>query len=142
MKKWMLLISMCFSTLVSATNGDSAIEVRDVWVRAMPAGIPNSAAFFEINNHLPKAVTLVRISTPAAKKSEMHETIQQGPFTTMNEVKALTVPAKESVDLKPGGLHVMLVGLEKTLQEGQTIPLTLTFEDGTKVTVDAKIKNP
>lgn len=141
MKKWMF-VGLFFSTLASATPLENPIEVKDAWVRAMPVGIPNSAAFFEISNHLPKAITLMSVSTPVAKESEIHETIQQGPFTTMNEVKTVTIPAKESVGLKPGGLHVMLVGLEKPLEEGQTIPLTLTFEDGTKVKVDAKIKNP
>ncbi len=142
MKIWMLLGTLLFSPLANANSADGAIEIKDAWVRSMPEGIPNTAAFFEINNTLPKTVTLVGVSTPIAKQSEIHETIQQGPFTTMNEVKKVTIPAKESVGLKPGGLHVMLVGLEKPLEEGQTIPLTLTFQDGTKVKVDAKIKNP
>lgn len=142
MKVWMLFGALFLSSLASGNSADGAIQVTEAWVRSMPVGIPNTAAFFEINNNLPKAVTLVSVSTPVAKQSEIHETIQQGPFVTMNEVKKVTIPAKESVGLKPGGLHVMLVGLEKPLEEGQTVPLTLTFQDGMKVKVDAKIKNP
>jgi copper(I)-binding protein len=75
-----------------------------------------------------------------AKVVEIHAMKMDGGVMTMNAVPRLTVPAGKPVELKPGGYHVMLMGLVQPLKDGETVPLTLTFESpaGKRSTVDVK----
>jgi copper(I)-binding protein len=58
----------------------------------------------------------------------------------MRQVERIEVPAAGRVELKPGGLHVMLIGLERPLQEDEVVPITLRFADGSEQTVDAPVR--
>lgn len=65
-----------------------------------------------------------------------------GGMMNMRQVQSIPVPAGEQVELKPGGYHVMLIGLEKDLAAGDELPVTLTFEPGGTVDVTAEVKEP
>jgi hypothetical protein len=71
---------------------------------------------------------LVSAGTPVADTTELHTTVRDGDVMRMRPVAGIDLPAGRPVALSPGGLHVMLLGLRAPLKEGETIPLTLTFE--------------
>jgi copper(I)-binding protein len=73
---------------------------------------------------------------------EGETTTTMGGMMNMRQVESIPVPAKGSVELKPGGYHVMLIGLTKDLKAGDTLPVTLTFEPGGTVKVTAKVREP
>jgi hypothetical protein len=72
---------------------------------------------------------LVSASSPVAGVVEIHEMKMDGGVMKMSAVKSLAVPAGKGVELKPGGYHVMLMDLKQPLKEGETVPVTLNFED-------------
>ncbi len=85
-------------------------------------------------------MALVAAASPVAKVVEIHEMKQEGGVMKMNAVDRVALPAGKTVELRPGGFHVMLMDLAQPLKEGDTVPLTLTFEDkaGKKQTVEVK----
>src|SRR5262245_48846190 len=114
------------------------VSVTGAWVRGTVTGQKTTGAFMQLSS--PVDTALVAVTTPAARIAEVHEMKMDGGVMKMNAVDKVALPAGKSVELKPGGYHVMLVDLVSPLKEGDTVPLKLTFEDkaGTKQTIDVK----
>ena len=102
------------------------LEVKDAWARATPGKAENGAAYLTIVS--PTADRLVAVSTPAAKKAELHTMTMKGMVMEMRPVQGVDIPAGQAVSLKPGGEHIMLLGLDQPLREGQSFQMTLNFE--------------
>lgn len=139
--KSLLLVLLGSSSLAWAVAVKD-IEVKDAWVRATPPSMNMTTAYFEVSNNTVNPVALVEVESPVAKDCNIHETLQKGAFTTMNEVSAVEIAPHETTKLAPGGYHVMMTGLKQPLKENETIPLVLKFKDGREVKVEAKIKQP
>jgi copper(I)-binding protein len=106
----------------------------------MSADSSTSAAYFVIVNDGNEADTLVGVSSNAAGQAEMHQTKVENDIAQMIPVPQLAVPAHGKVEFAPGGYHVMLVGLTRDLNVGDTIQLTLQFEKSGAITVDVPVK--
>ena len=107
--------------------GVAAVDVRDAWIRASVPGQSGTGAFMKLN--APSGTRLVGASTPAAGVAEVHEMKMEGDTMRMRPAGAVELPARQTVELKPGGYHLMLMDLKNALSNGSTVPLTLQFED-------------
>jgi copper(I)-binding protein len=116
-----------------------ALTVSNPWARASAGAAPNGAAYLTIVNAGDQDDKLVAAETPAAARAELHTTIQEGDVMRMRPLEAVDIAPGASVTLAPGGMHLMLMGLTAPLEEGQSVPLTLTFEHAGKVTVEAMV---
>ena len=116
-----------------------ALSVRNVWVRAMPPGGGMTAGYFEIENGTAKPVRLVGVSSALFSSVDIHETVVRDKVASMSPVGVLVVPVGGKVSLRPGGMHLMMMGGRTTLKEGDLVPLTLTFEEGARLVVDAPV---
>lgn len=114
------------------------VSVKEPWVRATVAQQQATGAFMQLQS--PKATRLVGVSTPLTPNAEVHEMALQGDVMRMRQVPGLELPAGKTVELRPGGYHLMLMNLKGQVKEGQTVPLTLTFEgaDGQRETVQVQ----
>jgi copper(I)-binding protein len=119
-----------------------AVEIHHPWARATAPSAANGAAFMRIYNTTETADRVVAASANVSKTVELHTHIMDGDIMRMREVEAIDVPAGGAADLEPGGLHIMFLGLDAPLKEGETFPLTLTFENAGDVTVDVAISGP
>lgn len=129
--------------LAAATAGFAAtaaaqVAVSDPWVRGTVTGQTTTGAFMRLK--ATTEATLVAASSPVAQIVEIHQMKMDGGMMKMSAIERLPLPAGKSVELAPGGYHVMLMGIAKPLKEGDTVPLTLTFEDkgGKKTNVEVK----
>jgi hypothetical protein len=113
------------------------LEVKDAWAGATPGKAENGAAYVTITS--PTADRLVSASTPVAKKAELHTMSMQGMLMKMRPISGVDIPAGQPVSLKPGGEHIMLMGLNQPLREGQSFPLTLDFEKAGPRTVTVTV---
>ncbi|RZI97491.1 MAG: copper chaperone PCu(A)C [Variovorax sp.] len=108
---------------------NAAVQVRDGWVRQTVPGQSGTGAFMKLT--APAGTRLVGVSSPAAGVAEVHEMKMDGDTMKMRALKdGLPLPAGQTVELKPGGYHVMLMDLKEALPKGGTVPVTLRFEDG------------
>jgi periplasmic copper chaperone A len=118
----------------------SQLEVTNAWARATPGKAENGAAYLTIQSPTPDR--LMSASSPVAKKAELHSMSMEGMVMKMRPLAGLDIPAAQPVTLKPGGEHIMLEGLGAPLREGQSFPLTLTFEKAGTRTVTVAIEKP
>lgn len=114
------------------THGD--LRIGHPWSRAASANT-NGAGFMTIRNTGAQSDRLVSASTPIARTVELHTHIRDGEVMRMRPVNDIPVPAGQTVRLRPGGLHVMLIGLTEPLRQGSEVPLTLRFERAGEVQV-------
>lgn len=105
------------------------LEIASAFARAMLAGQKAAGAYLTVTNHGAAADRLLGGSSPAAGKVEVHTMEVVNDVMTMRPVEGgLEIPAGGTVELKPGSYHVMLMDVAKPFVEGDTVPVTLTFE--------------
>lgn len=120
----------------SPCAGGDGIVISDAWMRAAPAGRPMSAAYLTLCNAGEAPDRLLRVSTDAAGAAELHESRRgDSGVTSMTPVDGLALAPDEAVALAPGGAHIMLVGLTRAVEAGDTIALTLEFENAPPQTI-------
>lgn len=124
----------------NATAADS-VTVENAYARAVPPGQPNSAAFLTLVNTSDTDHSLKAAASPVAATVELHTHTNNNGVMEMRQVPQIDVPAKGRTELKPGGFHIMLIGLKQDMKAGEKAVLTLTFEDGSTTTVDAPIQD-
>ena len=115
------------SLLAFAAVAHAEITVTHAWIRGTVPGQRATGAFMEL--HSSNDASLVAVATPAAKAAEIHNMVQDGGVMKMRAIPALALPAGKTVEMGPGGYHVMLLDIAKPMKEGETVPLTLTFKD-------------
>lgn len=98
-----------------------------------------SAAYLEITNNGRSPQQLIGVETAAANTVEIHETQMDGDMMHMRPAASVNIPGGETVKLEPGGKHIMLMGLTAPLAAGDTILLTLTFDSGAALEVEAVV---
>ena len=118
------------------------VSVQDPYVRLAPPSAPATGAFMVIRNAGDKAVRVVKADNPVSKATELHTYVNEGGVMKMRPIPAIEIKAKGEAVLKPGGLHVMMIDLKVPMKEGDTVPITLTFDDGSSKQVDARVVRP
>jgi copper(I)-binding protein len=119
------------------------LRIMHPWARASAGHGKAGAAFMTITNTGGEDDKLVAAATTNAKKTEIHETkMEDGVMKMRMLMGGLAIPAGSEVELKPMGLHVMLMGVTEKLVEGETLILTLTFEKAGSVEVAVPIAGP
>ncbi len=137
----LLVVGLMLSSAVLAGAADH-VSVEDPYVRLAPPNAPATGAFMVIRNNGDKDVRMVKADNPASRVTELHTHLNDGGIMKMRPVPAVEIKAKGEAVLKPGGLHIMMIDLKTAIKEGDVIPMTLTFDDGSSKQVDAKVVRP
>lgn len=116
------------------------VTVNEPWVRATVASQKATGAFMQLSS--PANTRLVAAKSSVANVVEIHEMAMVGDMMKMRAIPGIDVPAGKSVDLKPGGYHVMLIDLKDQIKAGDTVPITLVFEGADKKQQTVEIKAP
>ena len=141
--------SIAFAVLAAAFVSAAALaqdyqiksmQVSNPFARATPPGAKVAGAFMTIKNRGTQTDRLVSASSPVAGLVEIHEMAMDGGMMTMRAVKGIDVRPGTTVELKPGGFHVMLEGLKQPLKQGEKIPVQLTFEKAGTVEVMVNVE--
>lgn len=138
MKK--LLIASLLTITAGAWAQQATVKVEDAWVRGTVATQKATGAFMRLT---PSAnARLVSASSPVAGVVEIHEMTMENDVMKMRQIPGLDLPAGKTTELKPGGYHVMMMDLKGPVQAGESVPLTLTFEDAAKKSFTQELKLP
>ena len=127
--KRLTLLTLLFvgSGLLQAHAQAQTLTVQDAWARPTVAGQKTSGAYMKITAR--ENLQLVGASSPVAGVTEVHEMKMEGDVMKMRALPALELPAGKTVELKPGGYHVMLMDLKTALPKDSSVPLTLVFKN-------------
>jgi len=140
LKSLMAAMTLAAATLSTMAAGE-AVEVKNAWARATVKGQMATGAFMLITAK--EGTKLVGAASPVAGVAQVHEMKMEGSVMKMAEVKGgLELPAGKTVELKPGGYHVMLMDLKEPLAKGTTVPVTLMFKDAKGVESKVELKMP
>lgn len=116
-----------------------AIDIAHPYARATAPGQPTGGGFLKLTNK-GDADRLLSAAADVSTAVELHAMKMEGDVMRMRQVDGIDVPAGQTVELKPGGLHIMFSGLKAPLEEGTSFPMTLRFEKAGEVTVEVKVE--
>lgn len=138
---WVWAAAAVVGSASAWAHPDAAHVAADgAWARASVAGQQASGAFVRLTAQEP--LRLVGVETPVAERGELHEMQMQGDVMRMRRIDGLELPPHQTVELKPGGYHVMLQQLKAPLQAGTQVPLTLVFTDAKGATSRLHLQVP
>ena len=140
--KKLISVLLLATMLVSACAKPGEFKVMDAWARPAASG-DNGAVYFIVSNATNTDDTLLKVSTDVASVAEVHMSMMDSNgVMSMQMQESVSVPAQQEVIFKPGGLHIMLVELNRDLKIGDTISLTLNFEKAGSITIQAPVREP
>jgi len=137
-------VIFCTTFLVAglpALAGEAApILIDNVWARESPPTVNNGAAYMQLTNSTDKPERLTGGSTTIAERVELHTHIMEEGMMMMRPVDDIAIEPGQTTTLEPGGLHVMLIGLQTPLVAGQSFELTLQFEQAGERTIEVPVR--
>ena len=125
----------------AATAADTTLRIHEPYIRLAPPGAAATGAFMRIENTGAADRTLIKAESPAAKSVELHTHLNENGVMKMREVPGIAIKARGQTELKPGSFHVMLIGMTRVLQAGDTVPITLNFDNGDKQQINAPVRS-
>lgn len=113
------------------------LVVAEPWARASMGR--TGAAYVSIANRGGATDRLVKVATPVARRADIHTHVRDGDILRMRRVPDLTIKPGETTVFRPGGLHIMLMGLDAPLRKGASFPMTLTFQHAGEIAIKVPV---
>ena len=135
------ILALSVFMAAAAVAQTTAPTIDQPWARATAGAGTTGAAYMTLTAH-GQADRLVGASTPVAAMASLHRTQDDHGVMQMRPVEGLALTADQATVLAPGGLHLMLMDLKQPLKQGDSFPLTLTFEHAPPQTVQVQVKGP
>jgi hypothetical protein len=130
-----------FASVSALASQADDIEVSEPFAREVPPGAPASASFMTLENISDAPIKIVSAQSAVSKVVELHTHTNDNGVMRMRQIPFIEVPANGMAFLKPGGLHIMLIEPINPIKQGQTVSVTLTFEDGSQKQVEMPVKS-
>lgn len=132
-------VAMLANPALAHEHKAKGLSISHAWARATVKSAKTGAAYLTINNAGARADKLVAVKSGMARKTQIHLSSMHKGMMKMEQVHGVAVPAGGMAELKPGGYHVMFMGLKNPLKEGGSFPLTLVFDKAGEIVVQIKI---
>jgi copper(I)-binding protein len=138
-----LLITLALN-LAACGSGPAGpqISVEDAWARPAPVVGGNAGVFMRLVNTGDEADRLVGGESSVAGAVEIHKTVMSGDVMKMEPIQGLEIPSRDEVQLKPGGLHIMLIEVNQPLAPGDAVPIALHFEKSGEIELQVEVREP
>lgn len=143
MKKYISLalyalgLSLLFTQISAQACEKHSLNVKNVWAKPTLGERNISAIYMEIENNTEETEYLESVECDKAESTELHKTVTEKDVSSMIAISKLAIPSKKTVEMKPGGIHIMLMGLKEKLNVGDEFTIKLHFAN--KGTVEQKV---
>ena len=143
----LLVVLVTLAVVATACGSDEGVQVDGIWARTSPASADAGAVYLQMTASEADRLIGVSVDPSVAATGQIHETVMaEGEIEGMGammrqEVGIVDLPAGETVDLEPGGFHIMLMRLGAPLAVGQTFDITLTFETAGEMTFEVEVRD-
>lgn len=138
MKRILLALTLAACSWLPVAQAE--VQVEDAWVREAPPGARMLAAYLTVNNSGAEDLVLVEVQSPAFSHIMLHKSEVIDGVARMIHLDEIVIPAQGSVQLQPGGMHLMMPAPEARLSAGDRVPLVLIFADGNRLEVQADVR--
>ena len=132
--RFILLILLCCQSAFA-----DGIYLTNAWLRATPSGMASAAVYGTLVNSSTVDELVVSITSELADSAMLHRSVSEDGMTRMLHADEILIKAGTQVDFKPGGLHVMLIGLRQPLISGGNVPLRIKLKSGAEFSAMAKV---
>ncbi len=139
----LVIISFLFGSLASisfAQAENEVLSIKSPWIREAPPGIPTLAAYMEITNITESPISIIGVSSSIAKMTELHEVKLENEVMKMRKMADITLNSGQTLELKAGGSHVMLMGVQESFKQGAEIEIIFELKDLPAVKVMVPVK--
>lgn len=133
-------LAACLLFTASADAGETSVDVSESWVALPPDAASVAAGYMKLSNTGENDLALISASSDCCDVVELHEHVMDGDKMSMRQTNRVSLPANKMVAFKPGGLHLMLIGLKQPLKEGEKVEITLGFEDASQIVQPFTVK--
>ena len=137
--KYLLLLILFIQAC--STGSENSIDISEVWIREVPVNSDITALYFEVKNGGSSDDIIVSVNTHLSEKAEIHNTvINSGGSAKMERLEEVVVPSRDTVSFSPGGMHVMLIGLNKNIKTGEEYQVNINFKNSGNKIVKARVR--
>ena len=136
----MVLRPMLLPLLVFPGLAFAELEISNPWIKNLPPSVPVRAGYMTLHNPQSKTVSIVSLSSDAFGSIEIHQTIAQDGMMRMEQVPALKIEPDSTVQLAPGGLHLMMMNPIEPTRIGDTIEILILIDDGSEQKLEMRVK--
>ena len=134
------MLLSCGTVAAAEDYAVGSLQIGNPWARATPSGASVGAGYLTITNKGTAPDRLIGGSAAPASRFEVHTTVVEGGVAKMRPLKGVEIKPGETVELKPGGMHVMFMGLKQPLKQGQRVKGTLVFEQAGTVEIEFAVQ--
>jgi len=134
-------ISFIYLLLVSAAFSAGSLSIENAWSPEAPPVAKVMAGYLKIKNNSNNDIKIQSASSNLFNRVEIHLTEMTNGMMRMIKQENLNIKANGHIELKPGGLHMMLIGRKQPVKKGSIIPVTLTLDNGEKTTINLMVKD-
>lgn len=129
-----------FLLLLLPFTSSAELQISDSWIKNLPPPVPVRAGYMTIENTGPAAITVRSVRSQAFTHIEIHQTVEKDGMMGMEPVPDLTIEAGSTVQLAPGGLHLMMMQPVNPTKPGDIIRIIIVFEDGSEQMLDMEVR--
>lgn len=134
------LLALALLAWFGPLQAETRLNVENAWVPEAPPVASVMACYMQLINPTDKPVTINTLSSPGFEQVEIHRTVTEGGLARMVKQDSLIIPAKDTVIMAPGGLHIMLIKPRHAYRAGDKVTLRLQLADGEKLTIHAPVR--
>ena len=116
------------------------LQISNAWIKNLPPTVPMRAGYMSIHNPLDSAITLVGVTSERFGRVEFHQTVAEDGVMSMQHLHHLTVDAGATLELAPGGIHLMMMKPTQTTKPGESIRVRLQLKDGSELELMMQVK--
>jgi copper(I)-binding protein len=135
-KQSLLLVLLIYALPVSAEN----LQITDAWIKNLPAVVPVRAGYMKISNTRGQDITILSLESKLFEDIHIHQTFEVDGVASMRAIGDLTIRAGESLELAPGGFHLMMMNPLGELSPGQKVVVTLHYQDQKTQTIEMVVR--
>lgn len=135
-KQSLLLVLLIYALPVSAEN----LQITDAWIKNLPAVVPVRAGYMKISNTRGQDITILSLESKLFEDIHIHQTFEVDGVASMRAIGDLTIRAGESLELAPGGFHLMMMNPLEELTPGQKVVVTLHYQDQKTQTIEMLVR--
>jgi copper(I)-binding protein len=126
--------------LILPGSAVAELEIHDAWIKNLPPAVPVRAGYMTIRNAQAHAVSIIAIRSDAFASVEIHRTIAQDGMMRMEPVPILVIEPDSSVQLAPGGLHLMMMNPAEPTKPGDVLKIVIELDDGSAQSLTMTVK--
>jgi hypothetical protein len=137
MKKPSIFLALLIFWLPASADN---LQITDAWIKNLPMAVPVRAGYMRIFNNQSLEITIVSLDSKSFESIEIHQSLEADGMTSMKPVDTLSIPAGGSLELAPGGFHLMMMNPLEQLIPGKKVAVTLHYQDQKTQTIDMVVR--